>query len=74
MDIDVKWRRQRKRPRTVFWIISIMALGFVLLLLVSSFGSKPVRSQSIADIGHVVLFMQVWHFGLVSPLDVTDQC
>jgi hypothetical protein len=43
-------------------------IGLVVLLLVSSFGSKPVRSQSIADIGHVVLFMQVWRFGLVSAL------
>jgi hypothetical protein len=59
MDIDVKWRRQRKRAVPSGWIVSIMALGVVLLLILSSFGSKPVKSQSIADIDHVVLFMQV---------------
>jgi hypothetical protein len=59
MEIDVKWRRQRKRAVPSGWIISIMALGIFLFLILSSFGSKPVESQSIADINHVVLFMQV---------------
>jgi hypothetical protein len=63
MDIDIKWRKQRnRRVGSIPWILLIMTIGIILLLLVSSFGSRPVRSQSIADIDHVVLFMQVRSF------------
>jgi uncharacterized BrkB/YihY/UPF0761 family membrane protein len=64
MDIEPKWRRtQKKTPwRNNLWILIIMAMLIILLFIILNFIANPVKSQSLADIEHVVLFMQVQGF------------
>ena len=59
MEIHVKWKeRRRNRPGARFCFV-IMALIVLVLAGLALVSPIPVISQSLADIEHVVLFMQV---------------
>jgi hypothetical protein len=64
MDFEPKWRSTQKTRRggIVYWIFIIMAMLIILFFIITNFIANPVKSQSLADIEHVVLFMQVQGF------------
>jgi hypothetical protein len=60
MEKEVKWRSEQRSSRRKLSYTTIMATTLAAILLTFCWCARtPAKAQSLADIDHVVLFMQV---------------